>query len=307
MKHTLARLACILPFLPALLFGAGGPKPAGDLFARDNLVAWCIVPFDAKKRGPEERAAMLERLGFTHFAYDYRAEHVPTFDAELTALQRHGVTLAAWWFPMTLNAEAKMTLELFQRHGVRPQLWVNGSGAPVKSTAEHEARLEQEVARLQPIAAAAAKAGCPVALYNHGGWFGEPENQLAILARLRRGGAQNVGLVYNLHHGHAHLDRFPELLALMRPHLLALNLNGMIRDGDKSGRKILPLGQGEMDLQLLRLIRDSGWRGLVGILNHTDEDAEARLRDNLDGLDWLVAQLDGRPAGPRPQPRSWRR
>ena len=122
---------------------------------------------------------------------------------------------------------------------------------------------------------------------------------------MRRGGAQNVGLVYNLHHGHAHLDRFPELLALMRPHLLALNLNGMIRDGDKSGRKILPLGQGEMDLQLLRLIRDSGWRGLVGILNHTDEDAEARLRDNLDGLDWLVAQLDGRPAGPRPQPRSW--
>ena len=32
------------------------------LFARTNLAAWCIVPFDAKKRGPEERAAMLERL-----------------------------------------------------------------------------------------------------------------------------------------------------------------------------------------------------------------------------------------------------
>ena len=43
---------------------------ADDLFRRDNLVAWCIVPFDAQKRGPEERAAMLERLGFRHFAYD---------------------------------------------------------------------------------------------------------------------------------------------------------------------------------------------------------------------------------------------
>jgi hypothetical protein len=32
------------------------------LFVRENLVAWCIVPFDAKKRGPEERAAMLERM-----------------------------------------------------------------------------------------------------------------------------------------------------------------------------------------------------------------------------------------------------
>ena len=35
-----------------------------QIFARTNLMAWCIVPFDAKKRGPEERAAMLEQLGF---------------------------------------------------------------------------------------------------------------------------------------------------------------------------------------------------------------------------------------------------
>src|SRR5262249_40928452 len=48
---------------------------ATELFRQDNLVAWCIVPFDAKKRGPEDRAAMLERLGFKHFAYDWRAEH----------------------------------------------------------------------------------------------------------------------------------------------------------------------------------------------------------------------------------------
>jgi len=28
-----------------------------------------------------------------------------------------------------------------------------------------------------------------------------------------------------------------------------------------------------------------------------------RLRDNLDGLDWLVAQLGGRPASAKPVPR----
>ena len=56
------------------------------LFAQTNLVAWCIVPFDSKKRGPEERAAMLEWLGFSLFAYDYRAEHIPTFDAEMDPL-----------------------------------------------------------------------------------------------------------------------------------------------------------------------------------------------------------------------------
>jgi len=32
-------------------------------------------------------------------------------------------------------------------------------------------------------------------------------------------------MVYNLHHGHEHLDRLPQLLAKMTPHLLALNLN----------------------------------------------------------------------------------
>ena len=41
------------------------------------------MPFDSKKRGPEERAAMLERLGFKRFAYDWRTEHIPTFDAEI--------------------------------------------------------------------------------------------------------------------------------------------------------------------------------------------------------------------------------
>src|SRR5678816_4705050 len=76
---------------------------AQDLFAKTNLVAWCIVPFDAKKRGPEERAEMLERLGISQFAYDYRAEHIPSFDAEMEALQRHRIKLLAWWFPTVLN------------------------------------------------------------------------------------------------------------------------------------------------------------------------------------------------------------
>ena len=78
----------------------------------------------------------------------------------------------------------------------------------------------------------------------------------------------------------------------MKPYLLAVNLNGMVRDGDKTGKEILPLGEGDLDLKLLRIIRDSGWRGPVGILNHTDEDAETRLRKNLEGLDRLVGQLD---------------
>ena len=64
---------------PGARVNASGAQagPGYDLFGRSNLVAWCIVPFDARKRGPKERAAMLEKLGFKSFAYDYRAEHIP--------------------------------------------------------------------------------------------------------------------------------------------------------------------------------------------------------------------------------------
>lgn len=277
-----------------------------QIFARTNLMAWCIVPFDAKKRGPEERAAMLEQLGFKHFAYDYRAEHIPTFDTEIAACRKHGVGVDAWWFPTVLNDEARLILGVLKRNNVKAQLWVMGGGGPLKTAEEQRARVEAEAKRIRAITEAASAIGCTVGLYNHGAWFGEPENQIQIIERLKQDGITNVGIVYNFHHGHEHLDRFPALLQQMKPYLLTLNLNGMTRDGEKAGKKIVPLGQGDLDLGLLKVIRDSGWRGPVGILNHTDEDADARLRDNLDGLDWLVPQLDGKAAGPKPKPRSWR-
>jgi putative heme-binding domain-containing protein len=275
--------------------------PSESLFRRDNLVAWCIVPFDAKKRGPTERVEMLERLGFKRYAYDWRAEHLPTFETELVELKKRNIELTALWFPTGFNKEAQFFLDTLAKHGLKTQLWVTGGGGPTKDADEQRQRVIAEANRIRPIAEAATKIGCEVALYNHGGWFGEPENQLAIIEELK---LPNVGIVYNQHHGHEHLDRFPELLKKMLPHLLALNLNGMTADGDKQGKKILPLGQGDLDLQLLKTIRASGYHGPIGILGHTQDDAEERLRDNLDGLDWLLPQLDGKPAGPKPQPRT---
>ncbi len=300
---SLLRLSSIL----LLLFLLGRLTQASaapyELFARTNLMAWCIVPFDAKKRGPEERAAMMEKLGFRHFAYDYRAEHIPTFDAEIAACKKHGVSLDAWWFPSVMNDEAQLILDVLKRNNVQAQLWVTGGGNPTKTPEEQSARVEAEAGRIRAIAVSAAPIGCTVALYNHGNWFGEPENQIQIIEHLKKDGITNVGIVYNQHHGHDHVDRFAALLQQMKPYLLVLNLNGMTRDGEKSGKKILRLGHGDRDLGLLKVIRDSGWRGPIGILNHTDEDAEARLLDNLEGLDWLVPQLDGKPPGPKPQPR----
>lgn len=285
------------------LWMVGSQLPAqSDPFRKENLVAWCIVPFDSQHRTPQQRAEMLNQLGITQLAYDYRAEHIPTFDDEIEQLKKHRIKLFAWWFPTQLNDEAKLILKTLEKHQVQTQLWVTGGGAMTKSDQEQQQRVESESQRIRPIAEAAAKIGCSVGLYNHGGWFGEPENQLAIIEHLK---LPNVGIVYNQHHGHEHVDRFAELLAKMKPHLLALNLNGMIPGGDQIGQKIVPLGGGPLDVGLLKIIRESGYNGPIGILNHTDHDAEQRLKDNLEGLEWLLPQLTGQPAKDKPKFRTW--
>ena len=278
---------------------------ARRLFARDNLIAWCIVPFDSKKRSPADRAAMLEELGFKHFAYDWRAEHVSTFDAEVEALKRKDISLDAFWAPGELNNDTKIILDLLKRHNLKARLWVLlDLGQDRVTGAEQERRVAAAAAKLRPLAEEAAKIGCALALYNHGGWFGEPENQIAIIERLQTEDINNVGIVYNLHHGHDHLDRFKTVLGKILPYLRTICLNGMDVQGDRHGRKILPLGQGALDLELLRTICASGYRGPIGILGHTEDDARERLQDNLDGLDWLVPQLQGNPPGLRPKPRT---
>lgn len=279
--------------------------PTSGNFSQSNLVAWCIVPFDAKKRGPEERAAMLAQLGIRRLAYDWRAEHIPTFDAEIAALQRNRIELTAWWFPATLNDEARAILLCLQRHRLSPQLWVTMGTEPEPDPRRLGEKLAGAIETLKPICSAAASLGSTVGLYNHLGWFGEPANQIAIIQRLRAAGHTNVGMVYNFHHGHSHIDRFPELLWLMKPYLLAINLNGMILDGDKQGKKIIPLGTGDEELAMLRAIQDSGWQGPVGILGHTEDDAEWKLSQELKGLETLVPQLD-KSMPPRFLPRNER-
>ena len=64
---------------------------------RAKLVPWCIVPFDASKRNPEDRAKMLVRLGLKRSAYDWRSQHVPEFEEEILQYKKHGIEFFALW------------------------------------------------------------------------------------------------------------------------------------------------------------------------------------------------------------------
>ncbi len=267
-----------------------------DLFARKNLVAWCIVPFDGKNRSPAERAKMIKRLGLSRVAYDWRAKHVPTFEEEILEYKKNGIEYFAFW------SSHPKAFELFVKHGLHPQIWITAPSP--KGTSDNE-RVVPAAKQLANLAATTRKMKCKLGLYNHGGWGGEPKNLVAVCKELRKKpGNDHIGIVYNLHHGHGHIDDFRESLQMMKPYLLCLNLNGM--SYPKNGPKILPLGAGEHDVKLLKIIRDSGYRGPIGILGHTNDDVEQRLQDNLDGLDWLLPQLAGKKTGPRPKYRTQR-
>lgn len=291
MKSAPLRLVVLLSLLAAVARASDNAAP----FQRANTVAWCIVPFDGLKRSPAARAEMVRSLGLTKVAYDWRAEHVAEFESEILEYRRHGLEFFAFW---NTHDEA---FRLFKKHNLRPQIWQT---APSPDGATQEERVVAAATRLLPAVQRTRELGSRFGLYNHGGWGGEPENLVAVCEYLRRvHGADHVGIVYNFHHGHAHVDRLAAALAAMKPHLLCLNLNGMMRDGDRRGMKIYPLGQGELDVTLLRLVSQSGYRGPVGIIGHTQDDVELRLRDNLEGLDWIAAQIEGRPAAPRPVAR----
>jgi hypothetical protein len=262
------------------------------VFARTNLVAWCIVPFDGKNRSPAERAAMLKRLGFTKAAYDWRDQHVPSFEEEILQYRKHGIEYLAFW------GTHDKAFELFAKYDLHPQIWQTAASPNAPTQQERVARAVKD---LLPLVERTAKLKCKLGLYNHGGWGGEPENLVAVCKVLReQHKATHVGIVYNLHHGHEHIADFGAALARMKPYLLCLNLNGM----SAKGPQILQLGAGDADVKLLKIIADSGYAGPIGIIGHTGDDVEARLRDNLDGLDWIVPQLSGRPPGPRPNYRT---
>ncbi len=287
-------------FLSALLAATMLSAAPAKIFEPGNLVAWCVVPFDAKKRGPAERAEMLQKLGFKKFAYDWRAEHLPTFEQEVIELKKRDIELTAVWFPAVLNADAKALLAVIEKHKLTPMLWVMIPEPAGKIESEKVASAAKALA---PVVEAAGKLGCRVSLYNHGGWAGEPETMVAVVKAVDK---PHAGIVYNLHHGHDHLCRFPAELQRMLPHLHAINLNGMHADGDRTGRKIEVLGEGPEDLPILRAIEASGYPGVIGVLGHTDDDAEARLADNLAGLARMRALLAGEPGLPHLQIRSHR-
>lgn len=278
-----------------LLAACGNEKDASGnatLFERSNLVAWCVVPFDGTERTPEERAQMLHDLGFSKFAYDWRLKHLDSFNDEVAALKKYDIEMSSVWFWVdgssgnVIDDVNERILEMIRDNDLKTELWVCFNDRYFAGL-DDDAKLEKAIASVRYIRDRARGLGCTVALYNHGDWFGEPENQIRIIEGV---GGDDVKMVYNFHHARHQAERFPELLHAMLPYLSTINLNGM--RADPGAPMILPVGQGNLELGMLKTLKSSGYDGAVGILGHV-EDADVRviLNGNLQGLKSLLSTM----------------
>lgn len=275
-KYIILVLAILCTRWSAAQTGSG-------IYSKKNLIAWCIVPFDKPERTPEQRAKMLNDLGINKLAYDWREKHVPSFDEELNALKKHDIKLQSFWYYSGPEPEKDKNLaiiiDLFKRHNVKTEIWTMITGIENLDSMTQQQKVEAVSQRVKYIATKAAEAGCKVGLYNHGGWFGEPENQLAIIKYLNM---PNIGIVYNFSHSETQIHHFPDFYPSIKPHLLAVNLTGL---QGMNPAKVVPVGRGDVEFRMMKIIEDSDYSGPVGIINEDFAvDAKDGLKMNMEGL-----------------------
>lgn len=270
-------------------------KSATDVFAKDNLIAWCIVPFDNQNRTPEQRAQMLNELGINKLAYDWREKHIPEFDEEILQLKKHNITLQAFWYACGPNPQDdknfSIIIDFFKRHNIKTQLWSMFVPGPGFDALSQQAKIETTAKTVGFVADKLNEVGCTLGLYNHGGWTSEPENQLAVINYLKK---SNIGIVYNFSHSEEQIQRFPEFYPAIKSHLLAINLTGL-----KGGHpaEVVAVGQGNIEAPMMKIIWKSGYKGPIGIINENfAPDAKDGLLLNIEGLKKILKEMNNKKA-----------
>ena len=260
-------------------------KAVEQLFNKANLIPWSIVGFDVKERTPKERLEMLQRLGYNQYAYGNRPKHIPTMQEEWRLAKEKRINIKAVWLYINMNKdsvgnlkpESEVIFENLKAVGLKTQIWVGFQPKYFEKITEEES-LKQSVDMVAYLAQRANQLGCKLALYNHGGWFGHPENQLKIIKALPK---ENIGIVFNFHHAHDNLKQYSENIKKLRPYLWCVNLNGMKTEGPK----IITIGKGNLEKDMIQQLLDLEYQGPFGILGHVKGgDPELILKANEIGL-----------------------
>jgi sugar phosphate isomerase/epimerase len=249
-----------------MLFLMGGAR-AGDATSPNPFFAFCMDTHDGKKRSLSEQAELLHELGYAgagHLWLDQVAERIKTLDAA-------GLRLFQIYIRVNLAPEAKPVydprlkeiLPLLKGHGTTLAVLMGG-GKPSDETIDVRA-----VEVLREMADLARPHGVKLAVYPHvGDWLERVEDAMRVVKKV---GRSDVGIMFNLCHWMKtdEEQNLEAVLRAVRPHLLAVSINGCDRVVDvRAGRGqwIAPLDTGTFDmLGFLRMLKDLGYDGPVGL------------------------------------------
>lgn len=282
MKETVKYIVLLILIL--IVFSSCNNKKEYTLNMA-KLYPWCIVAYDSLERTPTQRIKMLKNLGFTKYAYDWRDRYLKDMKSELETAKKNDIEVISVWFWLNakrdsigaLSTSNQKVLETIKATNLKTTLWVSFNNNFFEDLSQ-EASINLAVDMISFIKEKANKIGCDIQLYNHKGWFGNPYNQVEIIKRIPN---YNLKMVYNFHHAHEYLDDFPQIVKTIKPYLASVNLNGMQIDGEK----ILPIGVGNHEKDMIQLLIDEGFTGTWGILGHVEHvDVENTLKENLAGL-----------------------
>lgn len=261
------------------------------VFSKENLIPWSIVSFDVKERTPKQRIQMLKDLGYSQYAYGNRPKHQSTMLAELKLAKENNIKINAVWLYINLGKDkvgqlkphSEAIFKTLEKSGLKTQIWIGFQSQYFEKLTDEQSLLEA-VAMVKYLSERAEKLDCKIALYNHGGWYGNPKNQLRIIKKLPK---QEIGIVYNFHHAHHNLENYASDIKKMLPYLWCVNLNGMKKDGPK----IITIGKGNLEKKMINQLLEIGYKGPFGILGHVKGgDAKVILEQNFAGLELLFSE-----------------
>lgn len=260
-------------------------NPTTNLFQKENLIPWSIVGFDVKERNPAQRLAMLEKLGYKQYAYGYRPKHIPTMLQEWQLAKQKNIKIKAVWLYVNLfkdkvgklREDAEIVFKNLEKSGLKTQIWVGFYPNYFDKLSDEES-FQKSLEMVSYLSKRAKELNCKIALYNHGGWFGKPENQLRIIKALPK---ENIGVVFNFHHAHDSLESYSKNIKKLLPYLWSVSLNGM----KFGGPKIITIGKGDLEKQMIQELLNLNYRGPFNILGHVKGgDPEIILKENYVGL-----------------------
>lgn len=199
---------------------------------------------------------------------DHPAE-VPVVRRTLESFKRHRIHPQIWvassseyvieeWkkrapngspFPFTAKDYEKLTSDDQKKVETLSNAIVKNDYQPMALDAERR-RVTREATRIKVLVDLTAPYGCKVCLYNHRGWFGIEDHELAIIHRLDQMGIHDMHMIYNFAHcrdgWHDDSKEFPDLWARIKPYVSVMNLVGLVR-ADHEGSPVYP---SQVDLEL---------------------------------------------------------